>query len=91
LHATTPYFQAGRVWVPRGKTWAEEVVEEVTNFQPRLKNQTDDYTDTVSQAVIWMRDHHKIDNDGYSNRWDDDVQKIKPKTYWSTAMTNQRL
>ena len=86
LQATTPYFQAGRVWVPKGKTWAEEVVQEVCSFQPRLRNQKDDYTDTVSQAIIWMRDNHKIDNDGYSNRWDEAIQKHRPKTYWSSAM-----
>src|ERR1035437_152463 len=87
LQATTPYFQADRVWVPAGKTWAEDVVNEVSTFQPRLKNQVDDYTDTVSQAVIWMRDNHKIDNDGFSNRWDEETVTQRRKTYWS-ALTS---
>ena len=86
LQACTPYFQAGRIFVPSGKRWAEEVVAEVVAFQPRLKNQTDDYTDTVSQAVIWMRDNYKIDNDGYSNHWDDEIMTARRKTYWSTMM-----
>lgn len=91
LQATTPYFQAKRVWVPKGKTWAEDVVQEVTAFQPRLRNQQDDYTDTVSQAIIWMRDHHKISNDGFNNRWDEEVRQQRPKTYWSSVMTNRHL
>ncbi len=89
LQACTPYFQAKRVYVPEGKTWAEDVVTEVCSFQPRLKNQVDDYTDTVSQAVIWMRDNHKIDNDGYSNHWDEEVYTQRRKTYWSAMMENR--
>lgn len=91
LQATTPYFQAKRVFVPSAKVWAEDVIFEVTNFQPRLKNQEDDYTDTVSQAVIWMRDHHKIDNDGFSNRWDEEVFNQRgPKTYWGGLFENRK-
>lgn len=86
LQATTPYFQASRIWVPSGKKWAEDVIVEVTSFNPRLKNQTDDYTDTVSMAILWMRDQFKIDNDGYSNRWDDEVSMQRRKTYWSSMM-----
>lgn len=86
LQATTPYFQSGRVWVPKGRKWAEDVIEEVISFNPRLKNQRDDYTDTVSMAILWMRDQFKIDNDGYSNKWDEDIQKNRSKTYWSTVM-----
>ncbi len=91
LQACTPYFQAGRVFVPTGKTWAEDVVSEVISFQPRLKNQVDDYTDTVSQAVIWMRDNYKIDNDGYSNHWDEVVMTARRQTYWSTMMDKSLL
>lgn len=91
LQATTPYFQAKRVWVPAGKTWAEDVVQEVSSFQPRLKNQIDDYTDTVSQAVIWMRDNHKIDNDGYSNHWDEETVRQRRQTYWSSLTAAKSL
>lgn len=88
LQATTPYFRAKRIWIPKDKRWAEEVVQEVTAFQPRLRNQQDDYTDTVSQAVIWMRDNFKIDNDAYSNNWDESI-KARAKTYWSGTLTNR--
>jgi predicted phage terminase large subunit-like protein len=91
LQATTPYFQAGRIWVPKGRRWAEEVIEEVTSFNPRLKNQRDDYTDTVSMAVLWMRDQFKIDNDGYSNRWDDEVRTARRRTYWSSVMSDVQV
>jgi predicted phage terminase large subunit-like protein len=86
LQACTPYFQARRVVVPRGKVWADAVIEEVCAFQPRLKNQKDDLTDCVSSAVIWMRDNFKIDNDGFSNRWDDEIYVQRRRTYWNSLM-----
>ena len=89
LQATTPYFQAKRVYVPANRAWAEAVVAEVSAFQPRLKNQSDDYADTVSQAVIWMRDNYKIDNDGFSNKWDEEVMTKRRTTYWSALLKNK--
>lgn len=88
LQSCTPYFQAGRVWVPEHTKsgWAEAVVDEVVSFQPRLKNQKDDYTDTVSQVILWMRDRYKIDNEGYSNHWDEEVRYQKRHTYWSATL-----
>lgn len=83
LQATTPYFQAGRIYVPEGKSWVEDLISEVISF-PKAPN--DDYVDTVSQAILWMRDSFLIDNDGYSNRGheDDGDWYTKRKTYWSS-------
>ena len=84
LQATTPYFQAGRIYVPEGKEWAEELISEVISF-PKAPH--DDYTDTVSQAILWMRDSFMIDNDGYSNfeHEDDEYWYTRRKTYWNTV------
>ena len=85
LQATTPYFQAGRIYVPAGKQWAKELVSEVISF-PKAPN--DDYTDTLSQAILWMRDNFMIDNDGYSNTMyeedDNPSWQNERKTYWSS-------
>lgn len=85
LQACTPYFQAKRIWIPKEKVWAEELVSEVVSF-PKAPN--DDLTDTVSQAVLWMRDNFMIDNDGYSNRdWEEDSDfkyNRERTTYWSS-------
>lgn len=96
LQATTPYFQAGRIWVPKGKIWAEELISEVISFNPRPGGGNtaahDDYTDTVSQAILWMRDNFMIDNDGYSNAiYDEEYDRYwagRRKTYWS-SLTQQ--
>lgn len=89
LQACTPYFQAGRVWVPDRADWAEELVSEVIMFP---KSPNDDYTDTVSQAIIWMRDNLQIDNDGYKNYdpFDEDKEfksSKKQSTYWSSLLS----
>lgn len=82
LQATTPYFQAGRIWVPQGKDWVEELISEVISF-PKAPN--DDYTDTVSQAILWMRDSNMIDNDGFSNRDEEsEYWTGRRQTYWSS-------
>jgi predicted phage terminase large subunit-like protein len=99
LHACTPFFQQGRVWVPEQcdefgvatgdlKTWAEEVVEEVISF-PFAPH--DDITDTISQAVLWLRDNYHIDNDGYPV-YDEEEEYHRKRvsrrksTYWSSLL-----
>ena len=83
LQSTTPYFQAGRVYAPSDKVWAEMVINEVCSFQTRLRNQVDDLTDCTSSAIIWMRDNFKIDNDGFSNKWEEEISTHRKHTYWS--------
>jgi predicted phage terminase large subunit-like protein len=88
LQATTPYFQSNRIFIPKEKEWADDLVTEVISF-PKAPN--DDLTDTVSQAILWMRDNFMIDNDGYSNSWMDEENDYdamrrahKPNTYWGS-------
>lgn len=100
LQGCVPYFRSGRIWVPQWywndegqkvKKWAEDVVDEVCNFQPKLRNQVDDYTDTVSQAILWMRDRYKIDNDGFTNQWEQSFTGKGPKTYWASVNNKRSL
>lgn len=85
LHASTPFFEAGRVFFPQRK-WAEEVINELTLF-PHVQH--DDYTDTVSQAILWMRDSYVLGNDGYSvDEEDEDDGFSQRKTYWSKLVNS---
>ena len=84
LQACTPYFQAGRIWVPEDRNYVEELIDEVVAFP---KGPNDDRVDTVSQAILWMRDTINIDNDGYSNYYEDEDEfrpKKKQNTYWGS-------
>ena len=51
LHAVVPIFSQGLVYAPP-MDWAEAVKDEVRAF-PRGAH--DDYTDTLTQAMLWMR------------------------------------
>ena len=51
LNAVSDIFASGRVWAPNTQ-WAEEVIDEVASF-PSAEH--DDYTDTVSLALMRFR------------------------------------
>jgi predicted phage terminase large subunit-like protein len=82
-HATTPIMQAGRIHAPKIQNWAKDVILECTQF-PQGRN--DDYVDTVTQAVIWMRDSWRLN---HPDDWEDDVDQSTYKrgrrTYWSSG------
>lgn len=86
LHACTPFFTAGRVYVPQNKDYAEELVADVCAY-PAIAH--DDIVDTVSQAILWLRDTSYVDNDGYPER-ESEVERMwnrqNRKTYWSSAL-----
>ena len=101
LHAAAVLMKAGRVWVPikfvNGeptddlKDYAQAVVEEVCNF-PSAPN--DDFTDTTSMAIIWMRDNGIIRHEAYDYEDDDEdnPENIKGQrggyTYWGALAGN---
>jgi predicted phage terminase large subunit-like protein len=81
VHACTPFFENSRVWFP-DTDWAFELIQDLTRF-PNVSKR--DLVDTVSQAILWMRDSWQvssIDNDD-----DEDAPTtINNKTYWQTLM-----
>jgi predicted phage terminase large subunit-like protein len=52
-YASTPLFHGGRIWAPTEIGWAEDVMFECSVFPA---SDYDDYVDTVTQAVIWVKD-----------------------------------
>jgi predicted phage terminase large subunit-like protein len=94
LHACTPFFKQGRVWIPPDKSWANEVLEEVISF-PYAPH--DDLTDTVSQAILWFRDSYHLDNDGYpyydeeEEEWNKKRRRMKGGTYWSSLTRSNNM
>ena len=51
-HIASEMFAQKRVWYPTDRQWAYDVIDECKRF-PSDKH--DDYVDTVSQAIMWMR------------------------------------
>ena len=52
VNAVTDLFASGMVWVPDGRKWAEDVIEECAAFPA---GEHDDYVDSTSQALLRFR------------------------------------
>ena len=52
MHLVAPLFEAGRVWAPVEKTFAEDVIEEVTSFP---SGDHDDFCDSMTLALMRFR------------------------------------
>lgn len=75
-HAAAPLLEAGRVWVPEGKRYSEEVIMECAAF-PRGAH--DDIVDSVTQALLWLRDVGRTytDDDAYNEEDEDEDKPVK--------------
>jgi len=52
VNAISDMFSSGMVWAPLGHRWAEEVIQECSDFP---HGEFDDYVDSVSQAIMRIR------------------------------------
>ena len=90
LHSCTPFFTAGRVFVPKDRQYAEDLIADVCAYPSVAK---DDLVDTVSQAILWLRDTSYIENDGYPER-ESEVERLwnrqNRKTYWNSLTGSDR-
>ena len=73
VYAITALFHNGRIYAPHDRTWAHEVMEEARVFPT---GNHDDYMDTVSQALLWMRNGGYIEHS--DNTW---VDKAEQRVY----------
>lgn len=82
VHAITPIFAQGRVWFPEDKMFAQEVIEECRQFPLGAH---DDYVDTVSQVMLWMRNGAYVvppDNPWNDIDEDDILEKRAARSYY---------
>jgi predicted phage terminase large subunit-like protein len=92
LHACTPFFQSGRIWIPKiteKRQWVSDWITEVVQF-PFTEH--DDAVDATSMAILWMRDNWQFQHENYPSFMEeefDDRPKKRAKTYWS--VTAERL
>jgi predicted phage terminase large subunit-like protein len=52
VNAVAPLFESGKIWAPKGKQFAQEVIEECAAF-PHGDN--DDLVDSMTQALMRFR------------------------------------
>lgn len=85
MNACVPTFISGRVWYPSEKLWAREVVSEVCQFP---NGASKDIPDTVSQAILWLRQGLVVPSEGelgYEDQLDEPPTYKKASTYWSAV------
>jgi predicted phage terminase large subunit-like protein len=78
VYAATPIMEAGRLWLPTSKKWADDLVEELIRF-PNAAH--DDQVDALTMAVHYMRDSWNLAHPDDPN-WDEPVRE-KKSTYWT--------
>ncbi len=61
-YAVQSPFQQGVVWYPEGKAWATKVIEACASF-PFGSPPSSDYTDTCTQAILYLRNGWWIDTE----------------------------
>lgn len=84
LHSASVFFSSGRVWFPKNRQWAQDVIDELLSF-PHAPH--DDLTDTTSQAILWLRDSFNASTDERDSLHEEDEDSYKPKrtTYWDSV------
>ena len=79
VYAATPSMEAGRVWFPKGRKWAEELVDELITFP---NGAHDDQVDAMTMAIHYMKESwnllHPDDPD-----WEDAPPTKKRVAYWN--------
>ena len=81
VYAASPLLEAGRVWIPKNKRWASELIEELITFP---NGRHDDQVDALTMAVHYMRESWRIGHPDDPS-WEDDENPRRQKrvAYWN--------
>jgi predicted phage terminase large subunit-like protein len=80
VYSASPLLEAGRVWIPKGKTWANDLYEEAIMF-PYARH--DDQVDAMVMAIHYVKDSWRMEHPDDPD-WEDDINPRKQKrvAYW---------
>ena len=78
VYAASPIMEAGRVWIPQGKKWSEDLVEELIRF-PNAAH--DDQVDALTMAVHYMKESWHITHPDDPDL--EDEPRENKSTYWT--------
>ena len=71
VNAVSTLFESGLVWAPKDRRWAQEVIEECSDFP---NGDHDDFVDSVTQALRRFRDGGFI---RLPSDYEDDIQEFR--------------
>ena len=78
VYAASPMLESGRVWIPRKKKWADELLTEMLQFPHGAH---DDQVDALTMAVHYMKESWHLSHPE-DPEWDDDKPRKKRVAYW---------
>ena len=76
-YAASPIMEAGRVWIPKNKKWADELIEELTRF-PHAAH--DDQVDALVMAIHYLKESWHVTHPD-DPVWEDE-RRQKRVAYW---------
>jgi len=79
VYASTPMMEAGRVWLPKNKIWADDLFSECMSFP---NGSHDDQVDCMTMAVHYMKDSWNLTHPEDPSWEDDGSKKDKRVAYW---------
>jgi len=79
VYASTPMMEAGRVWLPKNKIWADDLFSECMSFP---NGSHDDQVDCLSMAVHYMKDSWNLTHPEDPSWEDAGSKKDKRVAYW---------
>ena len=79
VHAITPILESERVWLPRGKDWAEDLFAEAIQF-PYARH--DDQVDAMAMAIHYLKESWHLSHPDDPS-YEEDEYKPKKRTYWN--------
>ena len=78
VYAASPIMESGRLWIPKGKKWADDLIEELIRF-PNAAH--DDQVDALTMAVHYMKESWHLTHPD-DPEYEDEPRK-KRVTYWN--------
>lgn len=79
VYAASPIMEAGRLWIPKSKKWADDLIEELIRF-PNAAH--DDQVDALTMAVHYMKESWHLSHPEDPEEEEDRVSKGRA-TYWN--------
>jgi len=79
VYASTPMMEAGRVWLPKNKVWADDLFSECMSFP---NGSHDDQVDCMTMAVHYMKDSWNLTHPEDPSWEDEGSKKDKRVAYW---------
>ncbi len=78
VYAATPMMEAGRVWLPKGHDWSDDLYSEAITF-PNARH--DDQVDAMTMAIHYMKESWNLTHPDDPN-YEEGYERKKRVAYW---------